>query len=43
MGVFGLHCFPPVRREQEMYDMVVLVALATQVAVDHLADRCRPI
>ena len=26
-----------------MYDMVVLLALTTQVAVDHLADWCRSI
>ena len=34
---------PPVRREQQVYDMVVELSLGAQVRIDHLADRGRAV
>ena len=38
-----LHCLPPVCAEEQMYHVVLLLALPTQVAIDHLSNRRRPI
>lgn len=38
-----LHSLPPIRAEQQVDHVVILLTLAAQIAINHLPDRRRPI